>query len=119
MGSSGSYVRTFFFRFFLGFLFLPFFFGIRKSDFPSYVQGLETTSVRVTEPSRNRVTEPIRVQESSDETDLFIGEISPPMLPKTLFLTDVLDVLHTRDELLCRTKGEKGECPPTHWKQVE
>jgi len=30
------------------------------------------------------VTDPIRVQESSDETDLFIGEISPPMLPKTL-----------------------------------
>ena len=30
------------------------------------------------------MTGPSRVQESSDETDLFIGEISPPMLPETL-----------------------------------
>ena len=34
------------------------------------------------------MTGPSRVQESSDETDLFIGEISPPMLPETLFRTD-------------------------------
>ena len=35
------------------------------------------------------MTRPIRVQESSDETDLFIGEISPPMLPKTLVVVDL------------------------------